>query len=504
MAYLLGIDLGTSSVKSVLMDQEGTLLAIRQQEYTFDIPREGWAEQDPEVWWQATAKTVREALQQAEIVPSEIVGVGFSGQMHGLVPLDKNGKPIRKAIIWCDQRSVAQVERIRQIIGVKRLGEITHNQIATGFQTASLLWMKEHEPKLYEKTAVVVLPKDYLKYKLTGKLSTDVTDAASTLAFDVCQRKWSTELIQDLGLNPQLYPPVFLPEELGGLVTKDAANQTGLLEGTKVFHGGADQVMQAIGNGIIAPGQVSVTIGTGGQVFAPLTSPLYDPQLRSHTFHNFSRNSWFFMGATLSAGLSLRWLRDTVLGGMSYQEMDKLVSNVERGSEGLIYLPYLSGERTPHMDPYARGMFFGLTLHHSRAHMMRAVMEGVVFSLRDCLELFYQMGQNCEKVIASGGGARSGPWLQMQADILNREIYTSKMLEQAGVGAAISAGVGAGVYESYRQACDKVIQWNQVPCTPDPQGVAQYQEYYQLFKELYQVNKPYMERCTRLSQRQEI
>ena len=260
--------------------------------------------------------------------------------------------------------------------------------------------------------------------------------------------------------------------------------------------------MQAIGNGIIAPGQVSVTIGTGAQVFAPIASAIYDKQLRAHTFNNFQQDSWYFMGATLCGGLSLRWLRDTVLGGMPYREMDTQVEAVPRGSDGLIYLPYLSGERTPHMDPLARGMFFGLTLKHSRAHLMRAVMEGVVFSLRDCLELYEQLGQSCRRVIASGGGARSAPWLQMQADIFGKEVYTSKMLEQAGVGAAICAGVGAGVYESWQQACDTVIRWNDTPAVPDLKGTARYAEYRELFRALYQSNRELMHRCTALSRQE--
>lgn len=502
MAYLLGIDLGTSSVKSVLMDQEGKLAAICQQEYTFDIPREGWAEQDPEVWWQAAAATIRGVLAQSAVPPRSIDGVSFSGQMHGLVPLDRSGAPARKAIIWCDGRSVQEVEDIRNTIGPEKLGEITCNPIAPGFQTASLLWMKRHEPEQYARTETVLLPKDYLRYRLTGVLSTDVTDAASTLALNVREGRWSDTLIQQLGLRRSLYPEIHLPEDFAGEVTAEAAAQTGLAEGTRVFHGGADQVMQAIGNGIIAPGQVSVTIGTGAQVFAPISRPDYDPQMRTHTFNHFCANGWYFMGATLSGGLSLRWLRDTVLDGMPYREMDSLVEKIPRGSEGLVFLPYLSGERTPHMDPLARGMFFGLTLNHSRAHLMRAVMEGVVFSLRDCLEIYAQLGQSSQRIIASGGGARSAPWLQMQADIFDREVYTSKMLEQAGVGAAICAGVGAGVYESYGQACDTVIRWNDVPAVPDPEGAARYRDYYALYRDLYAANRELMHRCTQLSRKE--
>lgn len=499
MAYLLGIDLGTSGVKSILMDRDGNLRAVCRQEYSFDIPKEGWAEQDPQTWWEAAANTIRGVLEKSGITPSEVDGIGFSGQMHGMVALDSDGCPVRKAMIWCDQRSAAQAERIRTLIGEQRLREVTCNRIAVGFQTSSLLWMKETEPQNYERTNLVVLPKDYIRYRLTGGLSTEVTDAAGTLALDVRQGSWSDELIRTLELRRELYPPVHLPDSPAGTVTAAASKETGLAPGTKVYHGGADQVMQAIGNGIIEPGQVSVTIGTGAQVFAPLSGMVYDPGLRSHTFNNFRKDSWYFMGAALSGGLSLRWLQDVVMDGMSYQEMNSLVSSVPRGSEGLLYLPYMAGERTPHMDPHARGMFFGLTLNHGRPHLIRSVMEGVVFSMRDCLDLFYGMGQSCSKVIASGGGARSAPWLQMQADVFNREVCTSRMPEQAAVGAAISAGVGAGIYSSYREACDTVIRWNNECYLPDPAGVRRYEDYYQLYRELYPANRAFMHKCTELS-----
>lgn len=501
MGYLLGIDLGTSSVKSVLMSDEGSIKAIGQNEYTFDIPCEGWAEQDPEVWWNATVATIQAVLAKADIKASEIRGIGFSGQMHGMVLLDRSGRPLRKAIIWCDQRSVNQVEHIKQVIGNVRLGEIAHNQIATGFQTASLLWVKENEPSIYEQIDKVILPKDYIRYQLTGELATDVTDASSTLALDVRAAKWSDEIIQALGLRRDIYPHIYLPYAIAGKITEQAAAATGLKAGTAVVYGGADQVMQAIGNGIIAPGQASVTIGTGAQVFAPLAEPIYDSQLRSHTFNNYDENSWYFMGATLCGGLSLRWLRDKVLEGISYEEMSQRVAKIPQGSEGLIYLPYMSGERTPHMDPYARGMLFGLTLNHTRDHIMRAMMEGVVFSLKDCLGILQTLGGDCDSIIASGGGARSTPWLQMQADIFNKPIYTSNMVEQAGVGAAITAGCGTGVYTSFKQACDRVIQWNDKPYLPHQEHAKRYEEYYQLFQSLYVSNKGDMKRCTQLSNR---
>lgn len=499
MAILLGIDLGTSSVKSILMDEAGRILAIGQESYTFDIPREGWAEQDPDVWWTASVRTIRQALDHARIKPGEITGISFSGQMHGLVPLGVDGRPVRKAIIWCDQRSADQVERIRNEIGVERLGEITGNPVATGFQLPSLLWMKEHEPDSLDEVRTILLPKDYVRYRLTGMLSTDLTDAASTLAFDTRRAVWSDELIHALGLPRSVYPDVYLPEDPAGGVSEAASRETGLNAGTPVFHGGADQVMQAIGNGIFEPGQISVTIGTGGQVFAPISGFSYDPRLRSHTFNHVARDRWYFLGAALSAGLSLRWLRDQVLGGINYAEMDRLAGSMAPGSDGLVFLPYLSGERTPHMDAEARGLFFGLTLRHGQGHLARAVMEGVVFALRDCLEVYRGLGQRADRVIASGGGAQSPLWLQLQSDILNVEVRTSQMVEQAGVGAAITAGVGAGLYAGYREACSRVIRWSDTVYYPDQAAVQKYDAYFRLYQDLYAVNRALMHRCTRLS-----
>jgi xylulokinase len=369
------------------------------------------------------------------------------------------------------------------------LGAIACSPVAAGFQVASLLWMKENETALYEQTRHVLLPKDYVRYRLTGRLSTDLTDAAGTLALDVRNGRWSEEILNEIGLDIELYPPIFMPDSPAGVVTPEAARETGLEAGTPVFHGGADQVMQAIGNGIIAPGQISVTIGTGAQVFSPLASPSYDKALRSHTFNNYRPGSWYFLGAVLAGGLSLSWLRHKILGGMPYRDMDSLAAQISCGSEGLVFLPYLAGERTPHMDPYARGMFFGLQLNHGTGHLIRAVMEGVVFSLKDCLSVFYEMGESCEQVIASGGGAKSGLWLQMQADILNRPVYTSQMEEQAGVGAAIAAGVGAGVDADYAEACSSAIRRNELPHLPIRENVERYEEYYRLFRNLDAANR---------------
>ena len=505
MAYLLGIDLGTSSVKSVLMDETGNLKAIGQKEYDFDIPHEGWAEQAPDDWWKATVLSIKDALENSCVNPKEIAGIGFSGQMHGLVPLDSNHCPVRKAIIWCDQRSKEQVDEINEKVGKKNLGSIAHSPIATGFQTASLLWMKENEPDLYAKISKVVLPKDYIRFKLTGEIATDITDAASTLALDCNTGKWSLKILDILGLSHEIYPAIFRSDELAGKITKEAALKTGLAEGTSVVYGGADQVMQALGNGIIEPGIVSMTIGTGGQVLTPLRSSVYDSELRSHTFNFILPDTWYFMGAALSSGLSLKWLRSMADSDQTYADIDRKVEKVPVGSEGLVYLPYLSGERTPHMDAEARGMFFGLTLNHNCHHLMRSVMEGVVFSLRECLEILSNdMHQECKRIVASGGGSKSSVWLQMQADICNKEIYTSRMTEQAGVGAAIVAGIGVGLYKNYEEAFEKVVRWNDIPIVPIKKNVLIYDQYFEIYKQLYTRNKDLMKRCGELSLQEKV
>lgn len=501
MAYLMGIDLGTSSVKTLLMDYEGNIIQIAQQEYTFDIPHQGWAEQNPEIWWSATVKTINDSIVRAQIDPSEIKGISFSGQMHAMVVLDIDGKPVRNAIIWNDQRSTTQVEQIQKVIDDNHLSSNMCNRVATGFQIASLLWVKQNEPNLYDKIHTVLLPKDYIKYRLTDVLSTDITDAASTLAFDVCNGQWSTILIEALHMKTDYYTQVFLPHEFAGKITQNASAVTKLAIDTKVYNGGADQVMQAIGNGILEPGQVSVTIGTGAQVFAPIKSPIYDKSMRTHTFNYYENDKWYFMGASLCGGLSLKWLRDCLLDKISYQEMDNLARSIDIGSEGLVYLPYLSGERTPHMNPFARGLFFGLTLCHKKDHLIRATMEGVVFSLKDSLDILSELGETNDSVIASGGGAKSDIWLQMQADIFNKEVRVSKMCEQAALGAAICAGVGAGVYQSYKQACDKIIKWGTKSYLPNLSNVARYAEYNEIFKDLYQDNKDNMEKCEQLSKK---
>ncbi|MBP1994233.1 xylulokinase [Paenibacillus eucommiae] len=386
--------------------------------------------------------------------------------MHGMVLIDHNHEVIRPAIIWSDQRTVSEVEEVYRLLGKDRLGEITLNPISTGFQTASLLWIKNNERGYYERIFKVLSPKDYIRMQLTGTIGTEITDASATLAFDTTNRQWSELLLSRVGLDSAMYPEVSNPFDIAGEITSEASQETGLAPGTPVAFGGGDQSMQAVGNGIVQPGQVSLTIGTGGQVFSVIEKPYYDPQLRTHTFCNAIPGTWNIMGASLSAGL--------------------------------VFLPYLSGERTPHMDPSARGTFLGLALKHDKAHLLRSVMEGVVFALKDSAAIFQELGIHMDMFIASGGGARSQVWMQIQADIMNREIYKSDQSEQACLGAAIMAGVGVKRYTSVFEACSVLIKFNDQPVTPIAENVRIYEEVYGIYRDAYQQNKELFQRLSRI------
>ena len=489
MKYLMGIDLGTSSVKTIVMDYSGTIIAIASEEYPINTPMKGYAEQHPEIWWEATVKTIQRVLQKPNVDKHLIKSIGLSGQMHGMVLIDKTGSVIRPAIIWCDQRSKSQVDELYNKIGKDELGQLTLNPIATGFQTASLMWIKENEPEIYERTYKVILPKDYIRLKLTGEIYTDITDASSTLAFNTSKKEWATNLIKNIGLDIEKYPKCGAPTDIAGSVTENASRQTGLMQGTTVVYGGGDQPMQAVGNGIVTPGTISSTIGTGGQIFTPINEPIYDKLLRTHTFCNAVNGTWNIMGASLCAGLSLRWFSENVIKDSDFKKIDCEAMKLLPGCEGLLFLPYLTGERTPHMDPNARGVFFGLSLRHSYVHMARAIMEGVVFALKDSLEIFGSLGIKADRIIASGGGTKSKLWLQIQSDIFGREVYTTKTTEQACVGAAIVAGVGCGIYSDVQEACNIVVRLNEDITLPSKENSSAYEHYYSIYKELYKRNK---------------
>lgn len=483
MSYLLGIDVGTSGTKSVLMDASGAVLSTGLREYTIDTPKPGWAEQDPNVWWKATVDTIREALASVCIDPKDIAGIGFSGQMHGTVFLNKRRLVIRPAIIWADQRSVRQCQEIYESVGRDLLAELTANPVDSGFMAASLLWVRAHEPKIFDEIDQVVLPKDYVRFKLCGEIGTEASDAASTLLFDVAHRFWSDELIDRLELRRDLLPSVYASTDILGHVTTTAAEETGLATGIPVVAGGGDQPVAALGNGVIREGIVLSTIGTGGQLFTPVTRPLFDMKLRTHTFCHVLPDQWFVMGATLCAGLSLKWFRDNI-GFATYNQLSSEAENASVGAEGLLFLPYLIGERTPHMDPSARGVFFGLTLRHNRGHLVRAIMEGVTFAMRDSLEIFKELGIRIERIIASGGGAKSVLWRQIQADVFGKDVITTNIEEQAGVGAAMLAGLGTDIFSGPKEACDQIIRVRDTT-QPVAEHGKRYEDLYGVFKGLY-------------------
>ncbi len=487
---LLGVDIGTSSAKTVVTRLDGTILGWATQEYIVETPRLGWAEQNPETWVQAALDTMRRALIAADIPARQVQAIGLSGQMHGTVCLDVHGRALRPAIIWADQRSAAQVAEVEARIGRERLAAWTANPLATGFMLATWLWLREHEPDVAAATAHLLLPKDYVRYRFTGEIGTEPSDASSTLLFDTANCRWSAPLLDALGLNARVLPPVAPSANLAGGLLPEIAAATGLRAGTPVIYGGSDQAMQAVGHGVIAPGVLSSTIGTGGQLFAPIARPAYDPQTRLHCFCHVLPGMWHLESAMLAAGLSLKWLRDNVMSGFTYQEIADAAATVPPGAEGLFFLPYLAGERTPHMDPRARGGFVGLTLRHGRAHIARAVMEGVVFGMRQGLALMLDLGVTPERIIASGGATQHPLWLQLQADMFNRPLYRTTAVETAAVGAALLAGVGVGVYADVADAVAQAMRYVDAVVIPNAEHAAHYASLADAFAALYPALRP--------------
>lgn len=499
MTILLGIDLGTSSVKTAAMDPAGRMAGLSQQSYDIHSPLVGYAEQEPQHWWEAVRQTLSESVRQAGAGSSGRYAIGLSGQMHGLVAIGMDGQVLRPAIIWCDQRTIEQKEQLEAMYSIEQLGKLVQNRAATGFLLLSLLWLKQNEPDTYEKIWKVMLPKDYIRYRLTGEVGTESTDASGTLAYDVANKCWSSELLEQLGIDPELLPTVREPWEIAGTLITEAANECAIPTGTVVVFGGADQPMQAIGNGILYQGQASCTLGTGGQWFVPVDTPTYDSLLRTHTFTHAAPGKWYMMAAMLNAGLSHRWLTDNILQNKDSRSLDDSAVQVPPGSEGLIFLPYLTGERTPHMDPFAKGAMFGLTLKHNEAHLVRSVMEGVAFGQREGLEVLVALGVRVDRIVMAGGGAKSAVWLQILADVLSCELYPSAMKEQACIGAAMMAGVGAGVYKSIEEACEIVVKQAERPITPIVKNRSVYEEQYSIFRELYQCNKELFKRMSALT-----
>ncbi len=486
----LGLDLGTSSLKTVVIDGAGQVLALAAEDYGIDTPRPGWAEQDPEEWVRAAFTCTRHALGQAGVAPDHVAAIGLSGQMHGTVCLGRDGLPLRPAILWADQRSSAQVAQVYETVGREQYAAWIRNPLAAGFQLATWLWLRQHEPAIAHAATHLLLPKDYLRYRLTGAIGTEPSDACATGQFDPARGQWSEPLLAALGLDPRLLPPLAVSQDIAGGLAPAAAAEMGLRPGIPVVYGGGDQPCQAVGNGVIEPGQVSCTIGTGGQLLAPLLAPTFDPDLRLHLYCHATPDLWYSMGAILAAGLALRWLRDSIFPGESYQTLADRGAVVPAGAEGLLFLPYLAGERTPHMDPRGTGVFCGLTLRHTRDHLTRAVMEGVVFALRQALELMVACGAQADRILASGGGTRHALWLQLQADIFGRPIYRSRMVEAAATGAALLAGVGAGHWPDVHSACSQVVAWAGEVIEPNVDAARRYDEAFARYCQLYPALRP--------------
>lgn len=489
MAYLLGIDLGTSSVKVVLVNEKGKVMVRSSEGYRIYSPHPGWAEQDPQEWWKATSKTINEVLHQTRVNSSQIQGVGISGQTHGTVVLDKNLLPLRNAIIWMDRRSVSQVERLKEKFG-ERLTSITGLPIYCGFMAPSLLWIRENEPFLWNRIYKVLLPKDYIRLKLSGEVASDVTDAGGTLLLDTIKRNWSGEIIDELSIPYNFLPPLYESSQITGGVTKKAAEETFLKEKTPIFAGGADQVMMAVGTGIVNMGEIASSIGTGALLIAYTDHPIIKPDKILHTIPYALPQKWTLMGAILSGGSSLNWFLNQIIFSEPFKKLNfpeflfKEISSTSAASKGLLFLPYLEGERTPYLDPQARGAFIGLGLHHSQKDLIRAVMEGVIFALRDSLEEFKKSGIKPSYIIASGGGAKSKLWRQIQADIFNLPILTTNTEEASAYGASLIASVGTGIFPTVEEACEKWIKKGG-EIIPNPEDVEIYEKAYQVYQGLY-------------------
>jgi len=465
--HVLGIDVGTSGTRALIVGEDGRIVASATEEHApFASPQIGWAEQNPKDWWRACCIAVRQALTNAGLRGDQIACVGFSGQMHGAVMLDIADKVVRPALIWCDLRSEKQCRDLTERIGPERLIRLTCNPALPNFTLTKFLWVRENEPENWKRVSSVMLPKDYVRFRLTGERAIDMADASGTLMLDVANRRWSQEVLQAAEIDESLLPRLFESTDVCGKISEAGAAATGLLSGTPVVAGAGDQAAGAVGMGIAAPGAVSATIGTSGVVFAATDRPALDSRGRLHTFCHAIPGRWHVMGVTQAAGLSLRWFRDTFGAGASsttdgrdpYERLTAEAAAAPPGSDGLLWAPYLMGERTPHLDPNARAALIGLTASHNRGHVVRAILEGVAFSLRDSFTLFSRMGVPVTNIRLGGGGARSPLWRQIQADVYGREVEILEAEEGAAYGAAILAGVGAKIWSSVDDACNKVVK----------------------------------------------
>ena len=482
MSYFIGIDSSTTATKALLMDELGAVVAIGRSEYDFETPRPLWSEQSPHLWWDATVIAVREALDQGGIGGDAVAGIGLTGQMHGLVLLDDEGQVLRPSILWNDQRTQAECDEIRERVGPEELISITGNDALTGFTAPKILWVHNNEPDVFARVAHVLLPKDYVRYRLTDTYAIDRAGGSGTILFDLAARDWSDEVARVLDIPMEWLPPTFEGTDVTGVVTEEAAALTGLRSGTPVMAGGGDQAANGVGVGAITPGVVAMSVGTSGVVFAAADRPVVEPAGRLHAFCHAVPGMWHLMGVMLSAAGSYKWFKETFAPALTYDELNDAAAQVPAGSEGLVFLPYLTGERTPHPDPLARGAFVGLTVRHGLGHMARAVMEGVAFGLRDSVELMaaeMELGE----VRVSGGGASSDLWLRIIADVIGLPVRVVGTAESAAHGAAMLAAVGAGTFNSVAEACEAAVEVGEI--TEPGQDAAVYDEVYRVYRDLY-------------------
>jgi len=494
MDCYIGSDIGTTGTKTVVIDEKGKLLGKSTVEHPLSTPKPGWAEQAPADWWKSAVESIRNAVKQAGVKKHDVKGIGLSGQMHGTVFLDKSNKVLRPAILWCDQRTAAECDWITRKIGKERVIHLTCNPVLTGFSAGKIIWLRNHEPEIYAKVKKVLLPKDYIRFLLSGEFAGEVSDASGTSLFDVTNRKWSDEVLSELEIPIEWLPKIYESPVPSTKLSKAAAEELGLNPGTPIVGGGGDQAAGGIGNGIVREGLISSTIGTSGVVFASTDTPKLDESARVHTFCHAAPNTWHIMGVMLSAGGSYQWFRN-VLGTEEIAEaktkgidpyviLDAKAEKAPVGCEGLIFLPYLTGERTPYPDPYAKAVFFGLTPRHKKEHLIRAVMEGVTYGLRDSLEIIRGMGVEAKEIRASGGGGRSKLWRQMQADMFNSPVVTIDKDEGPAFGVALLAAVGTGAYASPAEACEATISIS-TRVEPMAKNVAIYESFYLIYRRLY-------------------
>jgi xylulokinase len=455
MNVFLGLDISTTAAKALIINEQGTVIASCRSPLQLSQPHPLWSEQWPDDWWRGMVRSIRAVL--AKNKDFKVSAIGLTGQMHGLVILDIEDQVIRPAILWNDQRTGEQCKLIRDRVGMDLLVSLTGNDALPGFTAPKILWVREHEPASFSRISHILLPKDFIRYRLTGKYATDLAGASGTLLLDVANRRWSTEIMDLLEIPKAWLPPTHEGVEQTGSVTSEASSITGLLQGTPVFAGGGDQAAQAVGVGAVSPGIVALTLGTSGVIFAPMSEYVYEPEGRLHAFCHAIPNQWHLMSVMLSAAGSLQWYRDNLAPDMTYDNLISEAGNIPQGAEGLVFLPYLTGERSPYPDPLARGAFVGLTSRHTRGHMTRAVLEGVCFGLKDCLELLCDAGVRPQAIRVSGGGTRNPLWRQLIADILNIKIETVSSEEGAAFGASILSAVGFGAFSNVVEACNKLI-----------------------------------------------